>query len=283
MRNYVKVLGTIQDGGYPQIDCNKACCLNQWLNPKKKFVSSIAVVDESEKKQWIIDASPEIKFQTKLLKVKTKIKDIEGVFLTHAHIGHYTGLMYYGNEAAGSIDLRVYAMPKMKKFLENNGPWNHLLKQRNIKLIKLSKSKTINISANLKIKPFLVPHREDYSETVGFEIATSKKKLIYIPDIDNWEKWDISIIELIKNIDFALVDGTFFSEREIERDISLIPHPLVKDSLKLFSNLKATERNKIIFTHFNHTNPLIDESSKEHKEVLSKGFRIAKEGDNFYL
>lgn len=283
MRNYVKVLGTIQDGGFPQIDCNKACCLNQWLSPKKKFVSSIAVVDESEKKQWIIDASPEIKFQTKLLKEKTNIKDIEGVFLTHAHIGHYTGLMYYGNEAAGSRDLRVYAMPKMKKFLENNGPWNHLLKKRNIKLIKLSKNKTINISANLKIKPFLVPHREDYSETVGFEIATSEKKLIYIPDIDNWEKWNISITELIKNIDFALVDGTFFSEREIERDISLIPHPLVKDSLKLFSNLKATERNKIIFTHFNHTNPLIDESSKEHREVLSKGFRMAKEGDNFYL
>ena len=283
MRNYVKVLGTIQDGGFPQIDCNKACCQNQWLNPKKKFVSSIAVVDESEKKQWIIDASPEIKFQTKLLKEKTNIKDIEGVFLTHAHIGHYTGLMYYGNEAAGSRDLKVYAMPKMKKFLENNGPWNHLLKQRNIKLIKLSENNTINISANLKIKPFLVPHREDYSETVGFKIATSKKELIYIPDIDNWEKWDISITELIKNIDFALVDGTFFSEREIERDISLIPHPLVKDSLKLFSNLNAKERNKIIFTHFNHTNPLIDENSKEHKEVLSKGFRIAKEGDNFFL
>ena len=283
MRNYVKVLGTIQDGGFPQIDCNKACCQNQWLNPKKKFVSSIAVVNESEKKQWIIDASPEIKFQTKLLKEKTNIKDIEGVFLTHAHIGHYTGLMYYGNEAAGSRDLKVYAMPKMKKFLENNGPWNHLLKQRNIKLIKLSKNNTINISANLKIKPFLVPHREDYSETVGFKIATSKKELIYIPDIDNWEKWDISITELIKNIDFALVDGTFFSEREIERNISLIPHPLVKDSLKLFSNLKAKERNKIIFTHFNHTNPLINENSKEHEEVLSKGFRIAKEGDNFYL
>ena len=283
MRNYVKVLGTIQDGGFPQIDCNKACCQNQWLNPKKKFVSSIAVVDESEKKQWIIDASPEIKFQTKLLKEKTNIKNIEGIFLTHAHIGHYTGLMYYGNEAAGSRDLKVYAMPKMKKFLENNGPWNHLLKQRNIKLIKLSKNNTINISANLKIKPFLVPHREDYSETVGFKIATSKKELIYIPDIDNWEKWDISITELIKNIDFALVDGTFFSEREIERDISLIPHPLVKDSLKLFSNLKAKERNKIIFTHFNHTNPLIDESSKEHEEVLSNGFRIAKEGDNFFL
>ena len=160
MRNYVKVLGTIQDGGFPQIDCNKACCQNQWLNPKKKFVSSIAVVDESEKKQWIIDASPEIKFQTKLLKEKTNIKNIEGVFLTHAHIGHYTGLMYYGNEAAGSRDLKVYAMPKMKKFLEKNGPWNHLLKQRNIKLIKLSKNNTINISANLKIKPFLVPHRE---------------------------------------------------------------------------------------------------------------------------
>ena len=283
MRNYVKVLGTIQDGGFPQIDCNKACCLNQWLNPKKKFVSSIAVVDESEKKQWIIDASPEIKFQTKLLKEKTNIKDIEGVFLTHAHIGHYTGLMYYGNEAAGSNDLRVYAMPKMKKFLEDNGPWNHLLRQRNIRLIKLSKNKTINISTNLKIKPFLVPHREDYSETVGFEIATSEKKLIYIPDIDNWEKWNISITELIKNIDFALVDGTFFCEREIERDISSIPHPLVKDSLKLFSNLNAMDRNKIIFTHFNHTNPLIDESSKEHEEVLLKGFRIAKEGDNFYL
>ena len=155
---------------------------------------------------------------------------------------------------------------------------NNIFLFKDINIYKILRSLIIY----LKIKPFLVPHREDYSETVGFKIATSKKELIYIPDIDNWEKWDISITELIKNIDFALVDGTFFSEREIERDISLIPHPLVKDSLKLFSNLKAKERNKIIFTHFNHTNPLIDESSKEHEEVLSKGFRIAKEGDNFY-
>jgi len=40
----------------------------------------------------------------------------------------------------------------------------------------------------------------------------------------------------------------FFSEKEIERDISLIPHPLVKDSLKLFSNLKPKKGIKL-FSH----------------------------------
>ena len=48
----------------------------------------------------------------------SKITNLSGVFLTHAHIGHYTGLMNFGNEAMGTKELPVFCMPKMKSFFK---------------------------------------------------------------------------------------------------------------------------------------------------------------------
>ena len=42
----------------------------------------------------------------------------KGIFLTHAHIGHYSGLIHLGKEALGAKGISVYAMPKMSFFLK---------------------------------------------------------------------------------------------------------------------------------------------------------------------
>eukprot|EP00957_Ditylum_brightwellii_P156501 11911053-Ditylum_brightwellii.AAC.1 len=64
-------------------------------------------------------------------------KTPDGIFLTHAHIGHYTGLMYLGREALGAVDVPVYAMPRMRSFLKNNGPWSQLVSLGNINIQNL--------------------------------------------------------------------------------------------------------------------------------------------------
>jgi pyrroloquinoline quinone biosynthesis protein B len=186
--------------------------------------------------------------------------------------------MHFGREVMGTNGIPVFAMPRMKTFLEENGPWSQLVELENIRLQKLKSDSTINLNENIKVKPFLVPHRDEFSETVGYEIMINNKSLIFIPDIDKWEKWETNITELIKKVDYAFLDATFYKNGELKRDMSEIPHPFVKESMGLFSDLTETDKQKVHFIHFNHTNPLLIEGSTAQKEVLKKGFNLAKEG-----
>jgi pyrroloquinoline quinone biosynthesis protein B len=124
-----------------------------------------------------------------------------------------------------------------------------------------------------------VPHRDEYSETVGFKIIGPKKSALFIPDIDKWDKWDTSIVNLISEVDYAFLDGTFYDTQEINnRNIEEIPHPFIIESLELFKDLKESDRNKIYYIHLNHTNPLLNSQSKEYKHVVSNGYNVAVEG-----
>ena len=276
---YVMVLGVSQDAGYPQMNCKKECCKAAWENSKlQKMTSCLAIIDPTTNQQWIIDATPNIKEQLQLLKSKSGTEKIDGVLLTHAHMGHYSGLIHFGREVMGTNNIPVFAMPKMTTFLKENGPWSQLVELGNISLQKLKTDSSINLNENIKIKPFLVPHRDEFSETVGYEIRINNKSLIFIPDIDKWEKWETNITELIKKVDYAFLDATFYKNGELKRDMSEIPHPFAEESMALFSILSDTDKQKVHFIHFNHTNPLLIEGSTAQKEVLKKGFNIAKEG-----
>lgn len=282
------VLGTIQDAGSPQIGCTKPCCKGLFENPDPdRQVVALGLSDNEQHKTYLFEATPDIGRQVKQLKqynpqTATEIPD--GIFLTHAHIGHYTGLMYLGKEAANAQQATVYVMPGMKTFLENNGPWSQLVTQKNILLTPLENETPVSPTNNITVTPFTVPHRDEFSETVGYIIQGPNKKALFIPDIDKWEKWTKDINGEIKNADYAFIDATFYSGTEINnRDISTIPHPFVIESMERFRQFTKAEKQKIIFIHFNHTNPLIDSTSKEYKQVLEAGFKIARKGQVFDL
>ena len=277
----IVILGTIQDAGSPQIACKKECCANLFKNPdKKRQVTSLGVIDKQHQKTYLFEATPDIALQMKTLtKLEGKSdKEIaDGIFLTHAHIGHYTGLMFLGKEAMDANKAPVYTMPRMKEFLSENGPWDQLITRKNIELHQIENEKPIELTKNIKVTPLIVPHRDEYSETVGYRITGPNKSALFIPDIDKWEKWDKNIIDEIKKVDYAFLDATFYSGKEINsRDISQIPHPFIVESLDKFKDLSKQEKNKIIFIHFNHTNPVINPTSEESKFVTSQGYRIAE-------
>jgi len=275
---YILVLGVAQDAGYPQIACQKECCQRVYKNPKnKRFVSSIAIVDPISNESWIFDATPDFSEQTKLLSkhLKNEKQLPDGIFLTHGHIGHYTGLMFLGREALGAKRLPVFVLPRMQDFLINNGPWSQLIELENIDLKPIRKDSTIVLNERISVTPIQVPHRDEFTETVGFMIQNYKKKVLFIPDIDKWNKWDRSIVDYINEVDIALLDATFFKNGEINRDMNEIPHPFAEESMELFKNLSAINKQKVHFIHFNHTNPLLIEGSEAQKIVLKKGFKIA--------
>ncbi|HEY9490802.1 MAG TPA: MBL fold metallo-hydrolase, partial [Nitrososphaeraceae archaeon] len=176
------------------------------------------------------------------------------------------------------------AMPRMYDFLKSNGPWSQLVSLKNIRLIQLKADSAIKLSDRISVTPFLVPHRDEYSETVGYSIKTRNRSILFIPDIDKWQKWDRDILRMIKEYDYLFLDGTFFKEGELPgRNMNEVPHPFIQESINLFKELSLPEKQKIWFIHFNHTNPLIDKFSKEYKEVKSRGFNIAAEGSRISL
>ncbi len=284
----IVILGTVQDAGSPHIACKKECCSSLFDHPDaERKVVSLGLIDSKNEKTFLFEATPDITSQVKVLKNSASWEANElpdGTFLTHAHIGHYTGLMYLGKEATNAKKVPVFAMPKMTAFLTQNGPWSQLVFNQNIALNPLEDQKEHQITLQVKVIPFLVPHRDEYSETVGYQIIGPNKKALFIPDIDKWEKWETSIIAEIKKVDYAFLDATFYDTKEINnRDISEIPHPFVMESMELFKNLPASEKKKIYFIHFNHTNPLLNAESKQFKNVIDKGFNIARINQRFDL
>ena len=282
------VLGTLQDGGSPHIGCEKDCCkaLFKKHDDNRKVVS-LGVVDQTNKQSYLFEATPDITEQIKMLASHASVNDRklpDGIFLTHAHIGHYSGLMYLGKEALNAVRVPVYAMPLMKQFLETNGPWSQLVNNKNIVLNPIQNETPVLLNNQLQITPFKVPHRDEYSETVGYTIGTPNKKVLFIPDIDKWKKWKKDIQAEIAKVDLAFIDATFFDALEINnRDISEIPHPFVIESLEIFKAMPQKEKSKIYFIHFNHTNPALNPRSAQTRQILSAGFNIARIGQTFTL
>ena len=279
---YVTVLGIAQDGGAPHAGCTKVCCSERWddFNSHNQ-VSSLGIVDPSTNEVWMIDATPDFSLQLNTL-TKGKNNKFKGVFLTHAHIGHYTGLMHLGREVMGANGVPVYAMSKMINFLQNNGPWSQLIELENIQLKQLQDNQAIKLNDNIVVTPFSVPHRDEFSETVGYKIQGPAKSLIFIPDIDKWEKWPTSITDIVNNNDFSLIDGTFYDIEELPgRDMSKIPHPFIVETMNLLKNIR--DKSGINFIHLNHTNPALNPNSKAAKLIKSQGFNIATRNQIFNL
>ena len=287
----VKVLGTAQDGGLPQIGCFCRNCRRARQEPEfARRIAALAVIDLKSRKYFLVDATPDIRAQTDMVLTRIGLgpeaegEGLQGILLTHAHIGHYTGLMFYGYESMGARNLPVYCSQSMARFLSSNGPWDQLVKLNNITLKQLTPRKPYELISGLQIASFLVPHRDEYTDTLGFYIMGPSKKLLYIPDIHNWETWDHSLTAEVKKVDFALLDGTFFGPDELPgRNMDEIGHPFISATMKILGSSGREERNKVYFTHFNHSNPVLDPAGKPYSDVQAQGFHLAEDGAEFSL
>ncbi|MEC9250753.1 MAG: MBL fold metallo-hydrolase [Pseudomonadota bacterium] len=281
------VLGVAQDAGAPQIGNSDDPA---WQDPGlRRLASSVAVVNRQTGERVLFDATPDLREQLyhldQVMPVDTA-PGLDGIFLTHGHMGHYTGLMFLGFESMGARDVPVYAMPDMANFLFSNGPWEQLVRYDNIELEPLEASVGVEV-AGLTVTPFLVPHRQEYTEVVGFSIDGPDRSALFLPDIDSWEEWDeegTRIEDMIASVDVAYLDATFFANGEIPgRDMSGFPHPFIAHSMARFADLPATEKAKVRFIHFNHTNPVRFPDSPERQQVLDAGFGLADEGERYCL
>ena len=275
----IVVLGAGQDAGAPQIG-------NADDTAPALLPSSIAIIDRENGQRFLFDATPAITQQLAMLDRIEPPKEglgIDGVFLTHAHIGHYLGLAYFGREAAGADKVPVFAMWRMAKFLRENAPWSQLLTLDNIAVTEMEQGGFTVLTDEFGVLPITVPHRDEFSETVGFLIMTPDKRALYVPDLDSWDEFAQNgggeLSDLIGGVDYAFIDATFWDDNELKgRDMSAIPHPRVTGTMDQLADLPKSERAKVHFIHYNHTNPIRDPASAQSKQVEARGVNIARRG-----
>ena len=290
---YALVLGTAQDGGLPQIGCPDPCCAAARSDPaRRRLVASLLLVDPRSGTRFLFDASPDLCEQVELARGQPGNRALpgarpplfDGIFLTHAHMGHYAGLLQLGREAYGAGGLVLHASARMGEFLRSNAPWSALFDSGGARLETLEVKRPVSLGAGLSVTPIAVPHRQEFSDTLAFRIDGPQRSLLYAPDTDGWERWSPSIEELLAGVDLALLDGTFFDDGEVPgRDLATIPHPFVRASLERFSALPQSERAKIRFVHLNHTNPACDPDSAASTRIRAAGLAVAREGEILVL
>ena len=279
---YLVVLGIAQDGGVPQAGSKEHPA---WNEPTlRRHAVSLALVDPATSQRWLFEATPDLREQLHRLDGIAPVAEtpgLAGIFLTHAHMGHYSGLMYLGHESMGARGVPVHAMPRMADFLRINGPWSQLVRYGNIVLHPLADGTPVRLNQRLTVTPFLVPHRQEYSEVVGYRIDGRNRSVLFLPDIDGWEEWDAEgtrIEDRIAEVDVAYLDATFYADGEIPgRDMSGFPHPLLTHSLDRLGKLPDKERAKARFLHLNHTNPALLPDSEARRTIAARGFRVAVE------
>lgn len=279
---YVVVLGIAQDAGFPQAGTKESPA---WDDPAlRRLAACLALVDPASGERWLFEATPDFKEQLRRLDVMApdpEVPGLDGIFLTHGHMGHYTGLVHLGREAIGARRVPVYAMPRMAAFLNANGPWELLLRLGNVELRPLGDREPVRLNPRLVVEPVLVPHRDEYTETVGFEIRGPRRAVLFIPDVDKWQRLaelGRPIEELVAGVDVAYLDGSFFEDGEVPgRDMSEIPHPFIPETIERFSRLPETERAKVRFIHLNRTNPALLPGSAARRAIAEAGFAVARE------
>ncbi len=279
---FVIVLGVAQDAGFPQAGCRRDCCAKAWLDATlRRHPTCIAIVDPDSKQRWMLECTPHFPEQLRKLDEAFPVDSspgLDGILLTHAHIGHYAGLIHLGREVFGAKNVKVHAMPRMRQFLSDNGPWSQLVKLNNIKLLPLEDGEIVQLNQRIKIQPMTVPHRDEFSETVAFKISGPNRSLLFLPDIDKWSRWETEIEAIIEGVDVAYLDGSFYDGDELPgRNMAEIPHPFLVETIKRFAPLSAEHRSKVRFIHFNHTNPALDSRSKAARQIRESGMNLAEQ------
>ena len=240
--------------------------------------NGFVVACEKTKEAVLIDPGDGV--QALLAYAQRKSLAIRHILLTHAHIGHYAGLMYLGREALGADHVPILCTPRMAAFLRENEPWKQLARLGQIEIREVLVGHEVAIG-HFQVTPITVPHRDEFSDTVGYRVRGPSRSLLYIPDIDKWERWDRKVADEVAGVDVALVDGTFEDAAEVPgRSLAEIPHPLVGETMALLS--PPALRGRVHFIHLNHTNRLLWDPAAV-QAIEARGFRLARDGEAFPL
>lgn len=282
------VLGVAQDGGLPHLGCDRACCAAARRSGRALDPACLGVVDRGTGGLLLIEATPQVERQVARLHELAGVqgrgrRPVDAVLLTHAHIGHYLGLAFFGREAAATAALPAWCSPRMAAFLRGHGPWRQLVELRQLELRELTPRQSFAPLAGLEVTAIPVPHRDEFSDTMAFKLRGPRRTVLFVPDVDAWERTPGLLDELLQDVDVAYVDGTFYDGSELpERDLATIRHPLMTETMAALAARARVRPGSVRFLHLNHTNPALHDPAVV-AAITARGFAVAQQGERLEL
>lgn len=282
------VLGVAQDGGAPHLGCTRDFCNMLREKGITVYPASVAIHDRQTGELTLIEATPAIEAQIAFLHRLTGVtpeprRPVDRILLTHAHVGHYAGLIQLGREVASTDAIPVWVTPRFAEYLRTNGPWSQLVELNQIALEEMELETWLPVSEGLSIRAIPVPHRDEFSDTVAYQIRGPNRTVLFVPDVDSWDKHEGLLERLLEGVDIAYVDATFYDGRELpDRDLSEIPHPLITDTVRRTADRVEANPGSIRFIHLNHTNPALQDA-RIQQVLQGTGYHLPRRGERVGL
>jgi pyrroloquinoline quinone biosynthesis protein B len=277
------VLGVAQDGGLPHLGCSKTCCERAREEGRREGPASLGIHDTRSGRLVLVEATPDIEAQVALLHEASATsgaprRPFDALLLTHAHIGHYAGLVHLGREVASTKAIDTWLSPRFAEFLSSQGPWSQLVSLEQIVPRTHQPGTPFEPIEGLSVEALPVPHRDEFADTVAYRFRGSHRTVLFVPDIDRWE--DDILERLLEGVDIAYLDATFYDGREVPgRDISEIPHPPMVLTMDLLGEWVAERpAGSVRFIHLNHSNPALHEDALRD-EIAERGYAVASRGE----
>jgi pyrroloquinoline quinone biosynthesis protein B len=308
----VAILGSAAGGGFPQWNCNCSNCSSLRAGHTGFCARTQAQVAVSlGSGQWcLLNASPDLRSQilsTPLLAPRQSPRHtpIDCLLLTSADVDSIAGLLHLREFQP----LTIFATPSVRRIvLEENRIFRVLERAdpptvwEDIRLdawFPAAPARSLNRESLVRCRAVpLGGAYPDYvsedlrrslppSEAVtGLVLAQAGKQFFYAPSLlgssDEWKSW-------ARSSDLCLLDGTFWAEQELiaagagsktAREIGHLPLSGAGGLLEQFDSAGPGRR---VLIHMNNTNPVLDESSPEHRELRRRGWEIAYDGMEFEL
>jgi len=304
----IKILGSAAGGGFPQWNC---CCSNcrglreGILRAKPRTQTQIAF-SPAPGDWFFVGASPDLRIQIVANPELWPSLDnsgtspITGVFLTSAEVDSVMGLLHlrefqtFSVFATATVRSIARDQNSLLRVLDRADPpvqWRELSIDQPTAFYPPGNLQ--NPGAFLYTAVSLGGNYPDYAvqdfhsnasakdANVGLIIEHDGKKIFIAPSLpgDNgvWFRHAASA-------DIALLDGTFWSDRELLRTgrtlrtARAMGHLPLSGREGLLARYPANARGRKVLIHMNNTNPILDENSDEHKAVMEAGFELAYDG-----
>jgi pyrroloquinoline quinone biosynthesis protein B len=301
---HIRILGSAAGGGFPQWNCGCGNCVgvrSKRFSGKARRQAQLAL--SADGSTWFLaGASPDLAFQIEnsaaLHPRALRDSPVAGVVLGSCDLDHVIGLLLLRELQP----LRVYAAPSILRILREENSvfgmlnrvdpqvvWTAITAGELFPLLSAGgKDSGLRCEVRylsgrypkyVKSQPATLASNEA-TAALFFESARGKR-VAYIPAIGGLSD---AVLEKIHGADVLLFDGTFWSGDELRRvqgsgeTAHEMGHIPIEESLVLLKNVSVGRK---MYIHLNNTNPILNESSAEHRAVRQAGWEVAE--DNWQL
>ena len=301
----VEILGTAAGGGFPQWNCACRNCRSLrrgTFSGKARSQPQVAV--SSDGISWfLLNASPDLRTQIEAHPflhphVAVRHSPISGVLLTSADLDQSLGLLLLRELQP----LQVFATASIRRILREDNSmfsmlhrtadqarWSDIVPGTAFQLASTGAQSGIEclpVSVATRYSSYVTAKRaaelEPNEAVVGLILQSSSgMRLGYFPAV---ARLDQALVQQLDSLDVLLFDGTFWTDHELiklqngrqsAREMGHIPVSSPGGSLDVLSGLRCPRK---MFVHINNTNPMLDVTGPEYRQVGECGWEIAEDG-----